>query len=272
MTPDSACQKILEERAAGLARAGITVRLASWSEADCIAAIDELIGHIKPSMANRAFGNTLYATFKLGEETIGEDVFFERVGREHAQGPTAIARLIETYCDAFEHSHRNLFWRGDDGIGIFGYAVKSLASHGKAHLKTIRRYGLEIDRHHENFFWNITTPVVLKALGETSRDAADFLIYICLLQIYGPADMRDVWEKHLKKIAAANYTPEEFARHSLAEVDRFEDQERIHDYADDEPEGHGGYAFDYIARYVKAGDWDRSVFAEWRRITALKTV
>lgn len=247
----------------------LRIPLASWGEADCVAAIDQLTSYIEPSLMKRIEGE-LCAVFELNGEDIGEDVFFERVAREHPSGADAIARLVEAVCTRLPGTQRTyVFWPSENGndVSLFGHAVKALATRGWEYVHLIRLYAIDIDEGHDSAYWGKIAPTLLAPLDEEINKAIDFLLFVIFRDLE-VADPLDVWRKRLGKLAKLKFEPEPFARHVLSQAARYEKQEQLKGPAD-ETLIHGAHSFDRLANSLgrhNPDDWELRFFAELKRL------
>ena len=207
-------------------RRRIVIPFDGWSEADCVAAIDALTKQVNEDFPRRAVNREMRIVFASANGEVGEERFFSEVAARFPGVAAAIRRLIDRYCDVAERNDF-LFSRGEKGIGIFAWAVRSLGMLDRSALPTLRRYGVFVDVEHE-----VPTspgqwyPAVIKAHGWTD-DVVDFVFWVLARNFYNTLDdYGKVWGGWGLRDAVIHREPRAFARHiaaDLAETIRMKD-------------------------------------------------
>lgn len=188
----------------------VTLPLADWSQAGCIAAIDALAAAIRQRFAAPPVKSPLPCRFILGARTINEATFFARVAADHPAAASALAALLAALPDE-ARLVEDVFADDDEGIGVLGHAAKALAMLDKGSLPALRRYGAMMDREHEGHFVNTVVPAYLAAHG-WSEDALDFAIWLVLADFFNALNHAQLWRDWgMRDAAAAGHAPEAFA-------------------------------------------------------------
>ena len=197
----------------------IVIPLASWSEADCITAIDELTAKVGEGVARCDTVDELRALFVRGSESFDEQTFFTAVGKRFPGAAPAIRRLIGAYADAADTRYRALFWNAEEGIGIFGHAVLALGVLDHSALQTIRRYGYHVDGEHERFFARETVPAIVRAHG-WSDNVIEFVAWVVAHGFDNSlTNYSEVWSGWgWRDAVVRRYRPEAFAQRVAAEI------------------------------------------------------
>ena len=206
-------------------RRRVVIPFDGWSEAGCVAAIDALTKEVNEDFPRRAVNHEMRIVFASANGEVGEERFFSEVPARFPGVTPAIRRLIDRYCDVAERNDY-LFSRGDEGIGIFAWAVKSLGVLDRSALPTLRRYGVFVDVEHEYYFAGTTVPAVIKAHGWTD-DVVDFVFWVLAWNYYNTLDhYGQVWSAWGLRDAVVQREPRALARHvaaDLAEAIRMKD-------------------------------------------------
>jgi len=171
----------------------IRIALAAWREDAVIDAIEALTATIGPIFSVRAVDGEIRAEFVMGAHRYGEDVFFAAV-REHFPGVAPqLKRMLERYVEVVPRGIE-LFWKGSEGIGIFGHAMRTLVEIDPDPFALLRRYGFLVDAGHEYFFAGTTIPALLRRHG-WSEAMMDFMVWV-LLRNYDNSlqDYHAVWQ------------------------------------------------------------------------------
>jgi len=156
-----------------------------------------------------------------------------------------------------------LFSRGDEGIGIFAWAVRSLGVLDRSALPTLRRYGVFVDVEHEYYFAGTTVPAVIEAHGWTD-DVVDFVFWVLARNFYNTLDdYGKVWGGWGLRDAVIDREPRAFARHIAAEL-----AETIR--MKDDPGRYGIASLDKLAKQISQPHepWAAAFFDELERIFA----
>jgi hypothetical protein len=236
------------------------IPLAAWTEADCIAAIDAMTKKLTASFLERAVDGDVQFVFQSGAWDFDEEQFFTTVRERFPGAAPAIRRLIERYL-AVHKRQRDLFWRGAEGIGIFGHAVRTLAVRDPDALQLMRRYGRAVDIGHEHFFSRETVPAVIAAHGWTDA-VIDFVIWVMLRNFYNTLqDYNEIWTQWgMGKAVKSRFSPEAFARRVAAEVEANRDWvEFLGDY--------GAEGLDQLAKDLPREPWVREFLAALKPLT-----
>jgi len=207
-------------------------------------------------------GDELHIVFASGDEEIGEERFFTEVGARFPGAAPAIRRMIDRYRDVAERND-HLFSRGEEGIGIFAWAVKTLGVLDRSALPTLRRYGVFVDPEHEYYFAGTTVPAVIQAHGWTD-EVVDFVFWVLAWDYYNTLDdYGPVWGAWGLRDAVVHREPRAFARHvaaDLAEAIRMRD----------DPGRYGTGGLDKLAKQIPQPHepWAAAFFAELERMAA----
>jgi cytochrome oxidase Cu insertion factor (SCO1/SenC/PrrC family) len=240
-------------------RKKLFVPLSEWSEAGCTAAINALTAQIGDDFVDRAVDGEVQAVFRIGFDKVDEERFFTTVRDRFPGCAGAIRALIERFVDANPYGF-NLYWQ--NGIGIFGHAVRTLAVLDRNALSTLCRYSSCIDGH-EGFFLGETVPALIKAHGFTD-EVIDFMVWM-LMRFHGElADSGEVWRQWgLGKAVTRRFSPEDFARRVGAQIDE------MIDWPDDWDARYGMNGMDKLAEDLpKPHDpWLAAFFTELEPIT-----
>jgi hypothetical protein len=243
-------------------RRHIVIPFGGWSEAGSVAAIDALTKEVNEDFPRRAVNHEMRIVFASGDGEVGEERFFSEVAARFPGAAPAIRRLIDRYCDVTERNDY-LFSRGDEGIGIFAWAVRSLGVLDRSALPTLRRYGVFVDVEHEYYFAGTTVPAVLKAHGWTD-DVVDFVFWVLAWNFYNTLDdYGKVWGGWGLRDAVIHREPRAFARHiaaDLAQTIRMKD----------DPGRYGIASLDKLANQIPQPHepWAAAFFDELERIFA----
>jgi hypothetical protein len=243
-------------------RRRIVIPFGGWSEAGCAAAIDALTKAINEDFPRLAVSHEIRIVFASGDGEVDEERFFTEVGGRFGGAAPAMQRLIDRYCDVAERDHY-LFSRGEEGIGIFAWAVKTLGVLDGSALPTLKRYGVFVDPEHEYYFAGTTVPAVVKAHGWTD-DVVDFVFWVLAWNFYNTLDdYRKVWAGWGLRDAVVHREPRAFARHiaaDLAETIRMKD----------DPGRYGIASLDKLAKQIPQPheSWAAAFFDELERIFA----
>jgi hypothetical protein len=227
-----------------------------------VAAIDALTKEVNEDFPRRAVNHEMRIVFASGDGEVGEERFFSEVAGRFPGAAPAIRRLIDRYCDVTERNDY-LFSRGDEGIGIFAWAVRSLGVLDRSALPTLRRYGVFVDVEHEYYFAGTTVPAVLKAHGWTD-DVVDFVFWVLAWNFYNTLDdYGKVWGGWGLRDAVIDREPRAFARHIAAEL-----AETIR--MKDDPGRYGIASLDKLAKQIPHPHepWAAGFFEELERIFA----
>jgi len=243
-------------------RRRIVIPLAGWTEAGCVAAIDALTREVNEDFSRPAVNREIRIVFASGDGEVSEERFFTEAGARFPGVAPAIRRLIDRYCDVAERNDY-LFSRGEEGIGIFASAVKTLGVLDRSALPTLRRYGIFVDVEHEYYFAGTTVPAVVKAHGWTD-DVVDFVFWVLAWDYYNTLDdYGQVWGAWGLRDAVVHREPRAFARHvaaDLAETIRMKD----------DPGRYGIGGLDKLARQIPQPHepWAAAFFGELARVFA----
>ena len=243
-------------------RRRLVIPLGGWSEAACVAAIDALTKQINADFPRRAVNRAIRIVFASHEGEVDEERFFTEVeARFHGVTP-AIRRLIDRYCNVAEGKDF-LFSRGEQGIGVFAWAVKALGVLDPAALPLLRRYGVFVDPEHEHYFAGTTVPAVVKAHGWTD-DVVDFVFWVLVWDFYNTLDdYGKVWNAWGLRGAVIHREPRAFARHIAVQL-----HETIR--MKDDPGRYGVGGLDKLAMQIPQPHepWAATFFNELERIFA----
>ena len=243
-------------------RRRIVIPLAGWTEASFVMAIEALTREVDAELPKRAGGSELHIVFAANGEEVSEERFFTEAGARFPGVALAIRRLIDRYCDVAE-GNDFLFSRGEEGIGIFAWAVKTLGVLDRSALPTLRRYGVFVDAEHEYYFAGTTVPAVIEAHGWTD-DVVDFVFWVLVRNYYNTLqDYGKVWREWGLRDAVVHREPRAFARHlasALSEIFR----------QVDDPGQYGSGGLDQLARQIPQPHepWAQAFFGELERIAA----
>ena len=243
-------------------RRRIVIPFGGWSEAGCVAAIDALTKAVNGDFPRLAVSHEIRIVFASSDGEVAEERFFTEVGSRFGGAAPAMQRLIERYCDVAERNDY-LFSRGEEGIGIFAWAVKTLGVLDASALPTLQRYGVFVDPEHEYYFAGTTVPAVVKAHGWTD-DVVDFVFWVLAWNFYNTLDdYGKVWGGWGLRDAVIHREPRAFARHiaaDLAETIRMKD----------DPGRYGVGGMDQLARQIPQPHepWAAAFFDELERIFA----
>ena len=243
-------------------RRRIVIPSAGWTEAECVAAIDALTAEVNEDFSRRAVNHEIRIVFASGDGEVGEERFFTEVGARFPGAAPAIRRLIDRYCDVAERNDY-LFSRGEEGIGIFAWAVKVLGVLDHSALPMLRRYGASVDVEHEHYFAGTTVPAVVEAHGWTD-DVVDFVFWVLAWNYYNTLqDYAQVWREWGLRDAIVHREPRAFARHVAADL-----AETIQ--MKDDPGRYGIGGLDNLARQIPQPHepWAAAFFGELERIAA----
>jgi hypothetical protein len=246
-------------------RRHIVIPFAGWTEAGCVAAIDALTKEVNKDFPRRAINHEIRIVFASGGGEVDEERFFSEAAKRFPGVAPAIRRLIDRYCDVAEPND-HLFSRGDQGIGIFAWAVRTLGVLDRSALPTLRRYGAFVDVEHEYYFAGTTVPAVIKAHGWTD-DVVDFVFWVLAWHYYNTlSHYGEVWGAWGLRDAVVQREPRAFARHvaaDLAEAIRLKD----------DPGRYGTGGLDKLAREIPLPHepWAAAFFEELERIFAEPT-
>lgn len=241
-------------------RRHIVVPFAGWSESGVVAAVDALTKEVNEDLPRRAVDGEIRIVFASGAGDVSEEQFFADVGARFPAAAPAVRRLIDRYCEVAERNDY-LFSRGEEGIGIFASAVKTLGVLDPSALPTLQRYGVFVDPEHEYFFAGTTVPAVIKAHGWTD-DVVDFVFWVLAWNYYNTLDnYGEVWGAWGLRGAVVGREPRAFARHiaaHLAEAIRMKD----------DPGRYGAGGLDKLAKEIPQPHepWAASFFGELERI------
>ena len=115
---------------------------------------------------------------------------------------------------------------GEEGIGIFAAAVKTLGVLDASALPTLQRYGVFVDPEHEYYFAGTTVPAVIKAHAWTD-DVVDFVFWVLAWNYYNTLDhYGEIWGAWGLRDAVVGREPPALARRiagHLADAIRMKD-------------------------------------------------
>ena len=243
-------------------RRRIVIPFAGWSEAGVVAAIDALTKEVNGDLPRRAVDGEIRIVFASDDGDVEEERFFSEVEARFPGAAPAVRRLIERYCEVAERNDF-LFSRGEEGIGVFASAVKTLGVLDGSARPTLQRYGMFVDPEHEYYFAGTTVPAVIKAHGWTN-DVVDFVFWVLVWNYYNTLDdYGKVWREWGLRDAVVGREPRAFARHiaaDLAEAIRMKD----------DPGRYGTGALDKLAKHIPQPHepWAAAFFEELERIFA----
>jgi hypothetical protein len=106
-----------------------------------VTAIDVLTKEVNEGFARRAVDHEIRIAFTSADGDFTEERFFWEVAARFPGAVAAIRRLIDRYCEVAERNDY-LFSRGEEGIGIFASAVRTLAVLDPSALPALQRYGV----------------------------------------------------------------------------------------------------------------------------------
>ena len=243
-------------------RRRIVIPFAGWSESGVIAAIEALTREVNEDLRRRAVDHEIRVVFASAAGEVTEEHFFSQVEARFPGAAPAVRRLIERYCEIAERNEY-LFSRGEEGIGIFAAAVKSLGVLDATARPTLQRYGVFVDPEHEYYFAGTTVPAVIKAHGWTDA-VVDFVFWVLAWNYYNTLDdYGKVWGEWGLRDAVVGREPRAFARHvaaDLAEAIRMKD----------DPGRYGTGGLDKLAGEIPQPHepWAAAFFDELQRIFA----
>ena len=243
-------------------RRRIVIPFAGWSESNVVAAIDALTKEVNEDLPRRSVDQEVRVVFASGAGEVSEEQFFSEVETRFPGAAPAIRRLIDRFCDVAARNDY-LFSRGEEGIGIFASAVKTLGVLDRSALPTLQRYGVFVDPEHEYYFAGTTVPAVIKAHGWTD-DVVDFVFWVLVWNYYNTLDhYGTVWTEWGLRDAVVGREPRAFARHIAAYV---ADVIRMKD----DPGRYGTGGLDKLAKNIPQPHepWAAAFFDELERLFA----
>jgi hypothetical protein len=243
-------------------RSTVTVSLAGWAEADCVAAIEALTAKVEQGVVHAAGvdDQKVRIVFDLKGERIGESRFFSEAGERFPGVAPALRRLIERYTEV-SGPNRSFHFDRETEAGVLSRAVRALGVLDLSALETLERYGLLVDAEHEYYFAGTTVPDVIKAHGWTD-DVVDFVFWVLVRNYYNTLQhYGHVWDEWGLRDAVVAREPRTFARH-LASV-----LTDIITWKDD-PGRYGTAGLDQLAAQIPKPHeaWAQTFFGELERI------
>jgi hypothetical protein len=192
----------------------LTVPLSSWSEDDCIAAINTVTNFVESDFHSKIDEYFFDVIFVTDGKRISERDFYERVAKSTPGATRALRRLVEAYIAS------QVGTRYCDGgeLGALGHAVHALATLDDSALSILPGYYELLDTSNLTPFGLQTVPAVPRALGWTNS-VIDFVVWYLMTEYWeGLCSYPKAWKEWgMGDAVMANISPKDFAcRHETA--------------------------------------------------------
>jgi hypothetical protein len=187
-----------------------TVKVASWSDEDCNAALAKLASRVEANLQDMIWDQDLVLSFTVNGEVFAQRDFFNRLVVSRINAVQELRRLLSAFVEAQSQMKTRCWEDGEAGAYGLASALRALVLLDRRSIDLWRRYLCVRDGEHEAFCHDLLLPEFIEMHGWSDQEAIRFGIFCAVNWAWGCGGYTSHPGRELLRAAARMMSVEEF--------------------------------------------------------------